>query len=64
MNIYADTNIWNELCDQKIDPDLLAEALLPGARLVLSYQTVYELLKTFAARATKPSDAERSFAPT
>jgi hypothetical protein len=48
MTIYLDTNIWNALCDQAIDPARLAATLAArDTRLVLSYHTVYELLKTF-----------------
>lgn len=48
INIYADTNIWNALCDQTVDPERLAASLAAkGSRLVLSYHTVFELLKTF-----------------
>jgi hypothetical protein len=48
MTIYPDTNIWNALCDQAVDPARLGATLVAKeARLVLSYHTVYELLKTF-----------------
>ncbi len=48
MTIYPDTNIWNALCDQEVDPAQLGATLIAkNARLVLSYHTVYELLKTF-----------------
>ncbi len=48
MTIYADTNIWNELCDQGVDSAQIEATLVAKeTRLVLSYHTVYELLKTF-----------------
>jgi hypothetical protein len=48
MTIYLDTNIWNALCDQAVDPSRLGATLVARkAKLVLSYHTAYELLKTF-----------------
>jgi hypothetical protein len=48
MNIYLDTNLWNALCDQGVEPGRLLESLSArGSRLVLSHQTVFELAKTF-----------------
>jgi hypothetical protein len=49
VNIYLDTNLWNALCDQGVEPGRLLESLnAKGSRLVLSHQTVFELAKTFA----------------
>jgi hypothetical protein len=48
MTIYLDTNIWNALCDQAVDPSRLGATLAAkGAKLVLSYHTAYELLRAF-----------------
>ena len=54
MTIYPDTNVWNALCDQEIDPARLGAALFArDASLVLSYHTVYEFLKTFLGSGDK-----------
>jgi|GEM_PF-1950483 len=46
--IYLDTNIWNRLVDQKIEPKAFLRALArKDASVVLSGQTVYELARTF-----------------
>lgn len=46
--IYLDTNIWNRLADQNINPQrLLAGLGSKSANLALSGQTIYELSKTF-----------------
>jgi len=46
--IYLDTNLWNRLNDQNIDPDKLVSDLRDkNAMLVLSGQTVYEFSRTF-----------------
>lgn len=46
--IYLDTNMWNRLLDQNVDPQrLLRELTSNNGTLVLSGQTVYELAKTF-----------------
>ncbi len=48
MKIYLDTNLWNELCDQGVEPELLLASLdAMGVSLVLSHQTVYEFAKCF-----------------
>ena len=64
MTIYPDTNIWNALCDQAVDPaPLRATLAAKEARLVLSYHTVYELLKTFrGSSAHAPLYAAELFA--
>jgi len=51
MDIYLDTNLWNELFKQGAHPEsLLTSFEGKGARLVLSDETVYELAKTFAKK--------------
>jgi hypothetical protein len=48
MNLYLDTNLWNELCDQSVDAEHLLTLLAANnSELVLSYQVVYELAKCF-----------------
>lgn len=48
MDIYLDTNIWNALCDQIVDPrTLVASLAAKDKRLILSDQSIYELAKTF-----------------
>ena len=52
--IYLDTNIWNRLADQNIDPQkLLADLRSKNANLGLSGQTIYELSKTFLGSGPK-----------
>ena len=49
--IYLDTNLWNALVNQSVDPHyILTELKYAHARLALSGQTVYELAKTFASK--------------
>lgn len=46
--VYADTSIWNELCDQGTDPcALTANLTTHGAGLVLGMNVFYEMVKTF-----------------
>lgn len=46
--IYLDTNLWNRLLDQNVDPNALLSRLeRRGSALALSGQTVYELTRTF-----------------
>jgi len=48
--IYLDTNLWNCMVDQNVDPPRLLDQLKRGnANLALSGQTIYELAKTFPA---------------
>lgn len=48
MYIYLDTNLWNYLCDQGVDPEKLVRALrVKSARLILSPHVVFELAKTY-----------------
>jgi hypothetical protein len=50
--IYLDTNIWNRLVDQKIDPKaLLCSLREKDADVVISGETVYELARTFLSPA-------------
>lgn len=62
--IYLDTNIWNRLADQNIDPlKLLADLRSKIANLALSGQTIYELSKTFLSADPKaPVRAQALFA--
>jgi hypothetical protein len=46
--VYAETSVWNELCNQAIDPHRLASRLAKrGEKLVLGINVLFELLKTF-----------------
>ena len=46
--IYPDTIIWNLLCDQKVDPRKLLDALnSKGYTLVENFHAIYELARTF-----------------
>lgn len=48
MYIYLDTNIWNALCDQNIDPKSLVTALsAKSSTIVFGSHNVFELAKTF-----------------
>jgi predicted nucleic acid-binding protein len=51
MDIYLDTNIWNELFKQGVHPGSLLSSFA-GKRisLVLSDETAYELAKIFAKK--------------
>jgi hypothetical protein len=54
MKIYLDTNLWNEFLDQGVDPARLIVSLAEkGANVVLSYQTTFELAKTFTNDAKR-----------
>jgi len=49
MDIYLDTNLWNALTDQAVEPAAFLQRLTArNARLILSDESVYELAKTFA----------------
>jgi len=49
LNIYLDTNLWNELCDQAVDPAHLVSALrAKGSNLAIGPHSIFELAKTFA----------------
>ena len=57
--VYLDTNLWNRLLDQQINPEhLLNELNMRNAILALSGHTVYELAKTFLS---SPERAQRLF---
>lgn len=46
--IYLDTNLWNQLCDQRVDPLRMVETLArKNACLALGNEVAYELSKTF-----------------
>lgn len=48
LNIYLDTNLWNELLTQNVSPnDVVSSLASKDARLVLSDEVIYELAKTF-----------------
>lgn len=54
MNIYLDTNLWNALCDQTVDPDkLVASLAAKNTQLVLGLHGFYELAKTFRSATEK-----------
>ena len=46
--VYAETSIWNELCNQAIEPQKMASRLAKrGEQLVLGMNVFFELVKTF-----------------
>jgi hypothetical protein len=48
MYIYLDTNIWNALCDQNVDPKSMVTALAAkSSAIVFGSHNVFELAKTF-----------------
>ena len=50
--IYLDTNIWDQLCDQKVDPKQFIDALASkGYTLVISFHPVYEFARTLTSPA-------------
>jgi hypothetical protein len=57
--IYLDTNLWNRLMDQNVDPEkLLSDLRAKNATLVLSGHTIYEMSRTFLSSA--PGAAPRA----
>ncbi len=57
MNVYLDTNLWNELLDRDIGPQSLHAALCQqGKRLALGDHTMYELAQTFAVNHQRGQD--------
>jgi rRNA-processing protein FCF1 len=59
VDIYLDTNLWNELCDQAVDPeDLMGSLGSRDTRLVLGTHCINEMAKTF--RASKSRAASRA----
>ena len=60
MNVYLDTNLWNELLDRDIGPQSLHAALCQqGKRLALGDHTMYELAQTFAVNHQRGQDLFR-----
>ena len=56
--IYADTTVWNALCDQVVDAGKLTKDLATQrAQLVLGTNAVYEMAKTFMG--SRPNARER-----
>lgn len=52
--IYLDTNLWNRLLDQNVDPmELLSSLQRCDSSLALSGQNVYELTQTFRTSAER-----------
>lgn len=46
--IYADTSLWNELCNQAVDPQMMSSSFArQGAQLVLGMNVFFEMVKTF-----------------
>ena len=55
--LYAETSLWNELCDQAIDAKMVAEALArQGAQLALGMNVVFEMVKTFGSSGQQARD--------
>jgi hypothetical protein len=55
--LYAETSLWNELCDQAIDAKTVAEALArQGAQLALGMNVFFEMVKTFGSSAQQARD--------
>lgn len=63
MLVYADTSLWNCLCDYPVDPEALISGLSTSdAQLVLGSNVVYELAKTFLMnRADAKERGQRLF---
>jgi hypothetical protein len=60
MNVYLDTNLWNELLDGDIGPKSLHAALCQqGKRLALGDHAMYELAQTFAVNNQRGQDLFR-----
>ena len=56
--IYADTTVWNALCDRAVGPGRLTKDLATQrAQLVLGTNAVYEMAKTF--KGSRPNAHER-----
>jgi hypothetical protein len=56
--VYLDTMLWNDLLDQRVDPENLLPSLeAVGVQLVLGTGVVYELAKTF--QMASPAGMER-----
>jgi hypothetical protein len=50
--------LWNELCDQRPDPEVLIARLSKSgaAQLVLGTEAIYEMAKTFQMPSAKASE--------
>jgi hypothetical protein len=58
--IYADTSIWNRLCDQKVDGELLLSSLAAhNVQLVLGENVLSEMAKTFQKSDSCSADRGR-----
>ena len=58
--IYLDTNLWNRLLDQNVEPvSLLSNLQQCGYSLALSGQNVYELTRTFETSKDRGKDLFR-----
>src|SRR5216683_208546 len=56
--IYADTTVWNALCDRAVGPGRLTKDLATQrAQLVLGTNAVYEMAKTF--KGSRPNARQR-----
>jgi hypothetical protein len=60
---YAETNIWNAICDQAVDAKaLLASLAAKSTTLVSSPHITYELARTFTGkRSPRETQASTSF---
>jgi hypothetical protein len=56
-SIYLDTNLWNRLLDQEVEPQpLLRDLLAEGANLAVSSQALYELARTFEKNSARAQE--------
>jgi hypothetical protein len=57
MNIYLDTNLWNALCDQAVDPERFMRRLASkNVNRAPGIHIFYELTKTFRSSDTQTQD--------
>src|SRR6266700_2611250 len=55
--LYAETSLWNELCDQAVDAEAVSEALSrQGAQLALGMNVFFEMVKTFGKAKQQARD--------
>jgi hypothetical protein len=61
--IYADTSVWNALCDESVDAGRLTKDLTrQRAQLILGTDAVYEMAKTFkGSRSTAQQRGKELF---
>src|ERR1700690_4364257 len=60
MKIYLDTNLWNDLCSRKVDPEGLVVSLASrNASLVLGLHNFYEFAKTLEKSTKEALDRGR-----